>query len=83
MRRKRSKKPASSNTDTNSGQKPDPTVFSYVAAEIKESRLHPAVQAWIDEIPDKDQEWNEGDFSEWLALIESSIRRAHKLPKPT
>jgi hypothetical protein len=52
------------------------------AAAPKQTRLHPAVQAWIDELPGRDDEWNETDFTEWLTIFEGSIRRAYKLPKP-
>lgn len=45
------------------------------------TRLHPAVQAWIDEMPDRDEDWDEADFAEWLLLLEASIRRAYKLPQ--
>jgi hypothetical protein len=43
--------------------------------------LHPAIQAWIDELPPRDSTWSESDFIEWLSLLEASIRRAYKLPK--
>lgn len=46
-----------------------------------ESRLHPAVQAWIDEMPGRDEPWTEDDFADWLKILEASIRRAYGLSK--
>ena len=43
------------------------------------SRLHPAVQAWIDEMPDNGTTWDRADFESWLAIFRASVERAYKI----
>lgn len=47
--------------------------------EREPSRLHPAVQAWIDEMPANGEPWDANDFDEWLQIFRSSIKRAYKI----
>jgi hypothetical protein len=44
-----------------------------------QSRLHPAVQAWIDEMPDSGTAWDRADFESWLAIFKASVERAYKI----
>ena len=43
------------------------------------SRLHPAVQAWIDEMPPAGTQWERNDFENWLAIFKASVERAYKI----
>ena len=43
-------------------------------------RLHRAVQAWIDEIPENGQPWTVEDFEEWIKIFRASVIRAYKIP---
>jgi hypothetical protein len=44
-------------------------------------KLHPAVQAWIDEMPFRDTQWERADFESWLAIFKASVERAYKIPQ--
>lgn len=80
-RRKRTGSKKKENTKTDSAVAALNPAVAQIVDRTKETRLHPAVQAWIDEIPSRDQEWSESDFTNWLSLLEVTIRRAHKLPR--
>jgi hypothetical protein len=42
-------------------------------------RLHPAVQAWIDEMPSAGTQWDRSDFESWLAIFKASVERAYRI----
>lgn len=48
-------------------------------APARNGRLHPAVQAWIDEMPASGEPWDRGDFENWLAIFRASVERAYKI----
>jgi len=50
-----------------------------VGDDRQPSRLHPAVQAWIDEMPANGERWDLSDFEDWLSIFRSSILRAYKI----
>jgi len=41
--------------------------------------LHPAVKAWIDEMPPKDSVWDRDDFESWLSIFRASVERAYRI----
>ena len=68
--KRRTKKAKTQENNTNNSGARDPE---------RQTRLHPAVQAWIDEMPDKDDSRDRADFENWLTIFKASVERAYKI----
>jgi hypothetical protein len=47
--------------------------------EMAATKLHPVVEAWLDEIPDKGTEWPREDFQSWLEIFRALLVKTYKI----